>query len=46
MRGAGRDILVWDAFTRLFHWLVAALVVAAYASWKFDWMRWMRSWWP
>jgi len=35
-----RKVLVWDAATRLFHWLTAALVVAAYATWRLDWMDW------
>ena len=25
---------------RLFHWLVAALVAAAYATWRLNWMVW------
>jgi cytochrome b len=33
-------VLVWDAPTRLFHWLAAALVVAAYVTWRLDWMGW------
>lgn len=35
-----RKIVVWDAPTRLFHWLVAALVGVEYATWRFDWMDW------
>jgi len=35
-----RNVLVWDAATRLFHWLTAALVVAAYVTWRLDWMDW------
>ena len=35
-----RKILVWDAPTRLFHWLAAALVGAAYATLRLDWMDW------
>jgi cytochrome b len=35
-----RTVLVWDAPTRLFHWLVAALVAAAYATWRLNWMEW------
>lgn len=31
---------VWDAPTRLFHWMSAALVVAAYVSWRLNWMLW------
>ncbi len=33
-------ILVWDISTRLFHWLTAALVLAAYLTWRLDWMDW------
>jgi cytochrome b len=33
-------VLVWDAATRLFHWLVALLVAAAYATWRLNWMDW------
>jgi cytochrome b len=36
----GRRVQVWDLPTRLFHWLVAALVAAAYLSWRLDWMGW------
>jgi len=36
----GLKILVWDAPTRLFHWLTAALVVAAYVTWRLNWMDW------
>jgi cytochrome b len=35
-----RRVLVWDAPTRLFHWLAASLVVAAYVSWRLNWMDW------
>ncbi len=35
-----RNVLVWDAATRLFHWLTAALVAAAYVTWRLDWMDW------
>jgi cytochrome b len=35
-----REVLVWDAATRLFHWAVAALVVAAYVTWRLNWMDW------
>jgi cytochrome b len=31
---------VWDAPTRLFHWLVTALVAAAYATWRLNWIFW------
>ena len=40
MSKASRTVLVWDAPTRLFHWLVAALVAAAYATWRLNWMDW------
>ncbi len=33
-------ILVWDAPTRLFHWLIVALVAAAYVTQKLNWMDW------
>lgn len=36
----GRRILVWDWPTRLFHWLTVVLVVAAYATWRANWMDW------
>ncbi|MEW6341283.1 MAG: cytochrome b/b6 domain-containing protein [Paraburkholderia sp.] len=35
-----RRVLVWDAPTRLFHWLVVALVAAAYATLKLNWIDW------
>jgi cytochrome b len=35
-----RVVTVWDAPTRLFHWLAAALVAAAYATWRLNWMDW------
>ena len=35
-----RLVVVWDAPTRLFHWLVAALVAAAYATWRLNLMDW------
>jgi cytochrome b len=35
-----RDILVWDISTRAFHWLTAVLVLAAYLTWRLDWMDW------
>jgi cytochrome b len=37
---AVRKIIIWDVPTRLFHWLAAVLVAAAYATWRFDWMDW------
>jgi cytochrome b len=35
-----RRVRVWDAPTRLFHWTLALLVVAAYATWRLKWMDW------
>src|SRR5487761_1638043 len=35
-----RKIMVWDAPTRLFHWLAAVLVAAAYVTWRLNWMEW------
>jgi cytochrome b len=43
MSNAFRVVYVWDAPTRLFHWLVAVLVAAAYATWRLSWMVW-HSW--
>ena len=40
MSSSDRKVLVWDAPTRLFHWLIVALVVAAYLTWRLDWMDW------
>ncbi len=40
MPPAHRRVPVWDAPTRLFHWLGAALVLAAYGSWRLNWMLW------
>jgi len=37
---AGRPVLVWDLPTRLFHWLAASLVLAAYLTWRLNWMVW------
>jgi cytochrome b len=37
---SGRLVRVWDLPTRLFHWLAVALVAAAYASWRLNWMDW------
>jgi cytochrome b len=36
----GRAILVWDAPTRLFHWLTAALIAVAYITYLLGWMNW------
>ena len=35
-----RRVLVWDAPTRLFHWLMVALVAAAYATLKLNLIDW------
>jgi cytochrome b len=35
-----RQVTIWDLPTRLFHWLVVALVAAAYATWRLNWMDW------
>ena len=38
-----RKVLVWDAPTRLFHWLTVVLVIAAYTTWRMnllDWHAW------
>ena len=40
MSDAARVVRVWDASIRLFHWLVVALVAAAYATWRLNWMVW------
>jgi len=40
MSNASRVVTVWDAPTRLFHWLAVALVAAAYATWRMNWMDW------
>jgi len=40
MSRSGYRVLVWDAPTRLFHWLIVALVVAAYVTWRLNWMDW------
>jgi cytochrome b len=33
-------VIVWDAATRLFHWLTVLLVIACYASWRMNFMDW------
>jgi cytochrome b len=38
MSSADRRIVIWDIPTRLFHWLIVALIVAAYVTWRLDWM--------
>jgi cytochrome b len=40
MSGSDRKVLVWDGPTRLFHWVVVTLVVAAYVTWRLNWMDW------
>jgi len=40
LKDSSRKMLVWDAPTRLFHWLTAASVLAAYITWRLDWMNW------
>ena len=40
MGTAPRIVLVWDAPVRVFHWLIVALVAAAYATWRLNWMVW------
>jgi cytochrome b len=40
LSSSDRKVLVWDAPTRLFHWLTAALMAVAYVTWRLDWMDW------
>jgi cytochrome b len=40
MGTAPRIVLVWDIPVRVFHWLIVALVAAAYATWRLNWMVW------
>lgn len=40
MSNSARVVRVWDAPVRLFHWLIVALVAAAYATWRLNWMEW------
>ena len=40
MTNATRDVLIWDVPIRLFHWLLVALVAAAYATFRLNWMNW------
>ncbi len=35
-----RRVRVWDTSTRLFHWAVVILVVAAYVTFQLNWMDW------
>ncbi|WP_454731702.1 MULTISPECIES: cytochrome b/b6 domain-containing protein [Cupriavidus] len=37
---AGRPVTVWDAPTRLFHWLAVVLVAVAYGTARLNWMDW------
>jgi cytochrome b len=39
-RANTRPVLVWDVPTRLFHWLIVALVAAAYVTERLNWMDW------
>jgi cytochrome b len=38
MGTAPHTIVVWDIPIRVFHWLIVALVAAAYATWRLNWM--------
>jgi len=38
--GVGRNIVVWDVPTRVFHWLAVSLVVAAYVTARLNWADW------
>jgi cytochrome b len=40
LSNSDRKALVWDAPTRLFHWLTVVLVLAAYVTWRLNWMDW------
>jgi cytochrome b len=35
-----RIVLVWDIPVRVVHWLIVALVAAAYVTWRLNWMVW------
>jgi len=37
---SARKVLVWDVPIRLFHWLTASLIVAAYVTWRLNWLAW------
>jgi cytochrome b len=39
-KDSGRLVRVWDAPTRLFHWLVVVLVALAYVTARLNWMGW------
>ncbi|HVC50947.1 MAG TPA: cytochrome b/b6 domain-containing protein [Stellaceae bacterium] len=40
MSNGRRVIIVWDAPTRLFHWVVILLVAVEYTTWRLNWMGW------
>ncbi|OAJ54779.1 hydrogenase [Paraburkholderia ginsengiterrae] len=40
VRPVNRRVLVWDAPTRLFHWLLVVLVAVAYTTLKLNWIDW------
>jgi cytochrome b len=40
MNKFGHKVVVWDAATRLFHWVTVVLVIAAYWTWWMNWMDW------
>ena len=40
MSSSVRVVRVWDLPVRLFHWLIVALVAAAYVTWRLNWMVW------
>ena len=40
MSNSAQVVRVWDLPIRLFHWLIVALVAAAYATWRLNWMVW------
>jgi cytochrome b len=40
MSTSPRRVRVWDLPVRLFHWGVVTLVVAAYVTWRLNWMDW------
>ncbi len=40
MSNSAHVVRVWDLPIRLFHWLIVALVAAAYATWRLNWMVW------
>jgi cytochrome b len=40
MNKSGHKLVVWDTATRLFHWVTVVLVIAAYWTWRMNWMDW------